>query len=111
MSLPKLPLRSLWPLPAALLLSAALTYARVLPAWALASVAFSAAGIATWSTARVVLRQRMAELAVARQRLEHDVTEIHRLEQARQELYAELLHSQKLEALGRAEFAADHGPI
>jgi signal transduction histidine kinase len=97
---PKFSFQTFWPLPLSLLALGIVVYAQAIPMWAQAVTAFAVGALATWHVARVMLRGRMAELAIARQRLEQDVAEIRRLEQSRKELYAELLHSQKLEALG-----------
>src|SRR5581483_2528441 len=83
-------------------------HANALPLWALAASAFAAGAIATWCAARAAMRQRMVEVETARQRLERDVRAITRLEQSRNELYAEHVHSQKLEALGTLAGSVAH---
>ncbi|HXP75560.1 MAG TPA: ATP-binding protein [Stellaceae bacterium] len=84
---------------------ALLAYSQALPGWTLASVAFLAGGFAAWCAARALLDRDIAELETARDAtavgaILQDATETRRLERERNELYAQLLHSQKLEALG-----------
>jgi signal transduction histidine kinase len=92
-------LRRLWPIPLAL---AATTLALSLeaPIWALSAIVFTAGGLTAWSAAYTRFGQRKTELEAAVRRLEQDLAESRRLEQERGERSAELLHSQKLEALG-----------
>lgn len=97
--------RCLWPFAATLLVVALLAYSQALPAWTLASVAFLAGGIAAWCAARALFDRDIAELETAGDASRgatslQDVAETRRLERERNELYAQLLHSQKLEALG-----------
>jgi len=98
--MPKPFLRAFWPLPTSILGVALLTQMQALPSWVLEVAAFAVGGVSVWCIARALFARRMAELESARQRLEQDVAEIRQLEQQRKELYVQLLHSQKLEALG-----------
>jgi signal transduction histidine kinase len=92
--------RRLWPTPVSLIAAAMLVYVLAPSPWAVAAIACAAGGIAAWSVAYAFFGRRMVELESTRQLLEKDIVEIRRLERARDELYAEVLHSQKLEALG-----------
>ena len=96
----RLLIRCLWPISVALIATALLGVAQLLPSWVLAAVAFTAGAISVAWAARNFFGRRTAELEATKRLLEQDIAEIRRLEQQRNELYAELLHAQKLEALG-----------
>ena len=95
----ELVLRRFWPIPLALVAAVLAIYVQM-PSWALAAIVFAAGGLTASCVARAVFGRRVAELESATRRLEQDLAESHRLGQERGERYAELLHSQKLEALG-----------
>src|SRR5579872_7080567 len=96
----KLLIHCLWPMSLALIATGGLALIQALPAWALAAIGFAAGAVSVGWAARAFFGGRMAELETTRRLLEQDIAEIRRLEQQRSQLYAELLHSQKLEALG-----------
>ena len=96
----KLLIRCLWPIPVSLVAAAWLAYAQVLPAWALAAIAFAGGAVSVGWATHGFFGSRMVELETIKRLLEEDLAENRRLAQERNELYAELLHAQKLEALG-----------
>src|SRR5215472_5887969 len=93
-------LRRLWPIPVSLVAAVLAIYTWEPSPWTLAAIAFIVGGLSAWCAARAVFARRAAEMEMVNQRLEADLAESRRLEQERSQLYTELLHSQKLEALG-----------
>ena len=93
-------LRRFWPIPVSLVAAALVVYAWEPSSWTLAAIAFIVGGLSSWCAARAVFARHAAEMETVKQRLEADLAESRRLEQERSLLYTELLHAQKLEALG-----------
>ena len=92
--------RRLWPIPLSLVAATLFVYTQEPAPWALAALAFAVGGLSAWCAARAVSARRAGEMEIAKQRLEADLAESRWLEQERSQHYTELLHSQKLEALG-----------